>query len=77
MGNRTASKIRNFNTRRIKKGFLVRVPQKVKKPKNPGWKDLTYRKVEIVPHEKGVTRYKGIDLSGSGKIGRASCRERV
>lgn len=54
------SLIHRITNRNIKKGFLVKIPQRTKKPKDPGWKDLTYRKVQIVPHEKGVTRGKRV-----------------
>jgi len=57
---RGASLIKNFSNRRIKKGMLVRMPGSNYKIKDPGWEDLTYRKVQIVPHEKGVTRGKRV-----------------
>jgi len=49
-----------INKRNISFGNLVRVPQKIGKIKDPGWKDLTYRKVQVVPHEKNETRGKRV-----------------
>jgi hypothetical protein len=49
-----------INKRNMSRGNLVRIPQKIGKIKDPGWKDLTYRKVQVVPHEKNETRGKRV-----------------